>query len=334
MYLKPRLLACCLFPLLMGALFSACGRSAAERLLENPALHSPIIFAGDAVTAYRDPAVIYHDGFFRLFFTYVRIDAENQHYWVVAHSKSPDLIHWTRPEPITPADRNLNFSSPGNIVRFGDEWILCMQTYPTPNGEKFGNEDCRVWITRSRDLENWQTPELLRVKGPDVPVEDMGRIIDAYLLEDKDEPGKWWCFFDDNAVNMAFSYDLVNWTYFNRIEGGENVCVLVEKNEYLMFHSPKNGIGMKRSRDMKDWTDSGELITLGQEHWPWASGRLTAGFVLDLREDERVGKYLMFFHGSGPEDERTMFSTHASLGLAWSEDLVAWDWPGKAGKRD
>ena len=97
-----------------------------------------------------------------------------------------------------------------------------------------------------------------------------------------------------------------------------------------MFHSPENGIGMKRSRDMKNWTDSGGLITLGQEGWPWARGRLSAGFVLDLRDDQRVGKYLMFFHGSGPEDEKTMFSTHASLGLAWSEDLASWDWPGKA----
>ena len=31
----------------------------------------------------------------------------------------------------------------------------------------------------------------------------MGRIIDPYLVADKDEPGKWWCF-DDNAANMSF----------------------------------------------------------------------------------------------------------------------------------
>jgi hypothetical protein len=47
---------------------------------------------------------------------------------------------------------------------------------------------------RSKDLEMWGAPELLRVKGPDVPQEKMGRMLDDYLLADKDEPGKWWCF--------------------------------------------------------------------------------------------------------------------------------------------
>jgi hypothetical protein len=100
-----------------------------------------------------------------------------------------------------------------------------------------------------------------------------------------------------------------------------------------MFHSPKNGIGMKRSMDLKNWRDVGGsttkedtgLITLGQKDWPWASQRLTAGFVLDLRNDPRVGKYLMFFHAEPPEG----FRKYASLGLAWSDDLLHWDWPGK-----
>jgi len=295
-------------------------------------IKSPIIFKGDATTAYRDPAVIYHDGIFRLFYTYIKTDSDGKRYWVVAYSKSKDLVHWTNPKPITPKDQNLNFASPGNIIRYGDEWIICMQTYPTPKGEKFGNRNCRVWIKRSKDLKNWSEPEMLMVKGPDVPVEKMGRLIDAYLVQDKDEPTKWWCLFDDNAANMSYSYDLKNWTYFNRIESGENVCVLVDGDEYLMFYSPKNGVGMKRSKDMKNWRDVGELITLGQKDWPWAQGRLSAGFVLDMRKDPRIGKYLMFFHGSGPEDERTMFSTFASLALAWSDDLVNWDWPGKKSK--
>lgn len=290
---------------------------------------SPIIFRGDDQTAYRDPAVLYHDGVFRLFFTYITRESDGRYYWVVAVSKSRDLINWTDPYPLTPKNQELNFSSPGNIVRYRDEWVLCLQTYPTPQGEKYGNENCRIWIMRSKDLENWSEPELLRVRGPHVPVEAMGRIIDPFLIEDKDEAGKWWCFFDDNAANMSFSYDLKNWTYFGRIEAGENVCVLVDGDEYVMFHSPKNGIGMKRSRDMREWRDVGALITLGQAEWPWAQGRITAGFVVDLRRDPRVGKYLMFFHGSGPEDERTMFRTHCSLGLAWSDDLATWSWPGK-----
>ncbi len=314
--------------LLLAPALGGCGRAELDApAIDFDAIPSPIILRGDSLVAYRDPAVIYQDGIFRLFYTFITTDEEGRHFWAVAFSKSTDLIQWTEPRPITPRDQNLNFASPGNIIRYGDEWVLCMQTYPTPNGEKYGNENCRVWITRSRDLENWGPPELLRVKGPDVPVEEMGRLIDAYLVEDKDEAGKWWCFFDDNAANMSYSYDLGTWTYFNRIESGENVCVLVDGQEYLMFHSPKNGIGMKRSSDMMTWRDWGPLITLGQKDWPWARGRITAGFALDLRANPRVGRYLMFFHGSGPEGESTMFHTHASLGLAWSDDLLTWDWP-------
>jgi len=307
--------------------------SLTQSKIDLSALKSPIIFRGNSTTAYRDPAAIYQNGVFRLFYTYVLTKENGKHYWAVAFSKSRDLIHWTKPKLITPLDQNLNFASPGNVIRFKNEWILCMQTYPTPNDEKYGNENCRVWITRSKDLENWSQPEMLMVKGPDVPVEKMGRLIDAYLIEDKDEPGKWWCFFDDNAANMSYSYDLKTWTYFNRIEAGENVCVLVDGDEYLMFHSPANGIGMKRSKDLKTWRDVGGSvtkhdtgpITLGQKTWPWAQGRLTAGFVLDLRDNLRVGKYLMFFHGEPPGG----FTKYASLGLAWSDDLVHWDWPAR-----
>jgi hypothetical protein len=238
------------------------------------------------------------------------------------------LVHWTEPKIITPRDRNLNFSSPGNIVRFDGRWVLCLQTYPRPKGEKFGNQDSRVWTMRSDDLENWDKPKMLMVKGPHIPVDKMGRMIDPYLLADKDEPGKWWCFYKQNGVSMSYSRDLKTWTYVGRAEAGENVCVLIDGEDYVLFHSPSNGIGVKRSRDLNHWTDIA-LLTLGQRDWPWAQGRLTAGFVLDLRKVPEVGKYLLFLHGSGPEDERTMFDNHASLGIAWSDDLIHWHYPGQ-----
>ena len=67
------------------------------------------------------------------------------------------------------------------------------------------------------------------------------------------------------------------------------------------------------------------------EAWDWARGRLSAGFVIDLRREPQVGKAILFFHGSRwPEkDPRGGWATQVSLGLAWSEDLVTWDWPGK-----
>ena len=292
------------------------------------AIPSPIILRGDATNAYRDPAAIYHQGVFRLYYTLARREKDGHVYWYTAVSKSRDLARWTEPRALTPRDRNLNFSSPGNVVRFGDEWILCLQTYPTPRGETFGNQTARIWIMRSRDLETWGEPELLRVKGPAVPVEKMGRMIDPYLVEDKDAPGNWWCFYKQHGASISSSADLKTWAYFGRVRAGENACVLVDRGEYVLFHSPGNGIGVKRSRDLKHWRDAG-LLTLGQKQWPWAQGRLTAGFVLDLRGQPAVGRCVMFFHGSSKQGMAMHRAHgHGTLALAWSHDLVRWHWPG------
>lgn len=321
----PRLLGAFLLSLALTRIADAATPGAKLDLQKIP---SPILFRGDATTAYRDPAVIYHDGVFRMFFTLVKTEADGKPCMYTAVSSSTDLVSWSPSRLLTPRDPGLNFSSPGNVIKFGDEWVLCLQTYPRPKGQKYGDDSSRLWIMRSRDLENWSDPELLMVKGPAVPREQMGRMIDPFLLRDKDDPGKWWCFYKQNGIRMSWSRDLRSWTDEGRIPAGENPCVLTEGNGYVLFHSPTNGIGVKRSADLKTWRDEG-LLTLGQNDWPWAKGRLTGGFVLDLRGDPRIGKCLMFFHGSGPEDERTMFDHHASLGIAWSDDLVHWSWPGK-----
>ena len=315
---------------ILTPLLAAFGLQATEALAQVnfAAIPSPVLFCGDATTAYRDPAAVYHDGWFYLYFTKIKIEPDKQAYGYVAWSKSCDLVHWTEPKILTPRDQRLNYSSPGNLIRQGGEWVLCLQTYPRPNGEKYANETARIWTMRSKNLETWDPPELLRVKGPDVPPEKMGRMIDPYLLESKDEPGKWYCFYKQNGVSLSSSRDLKNWTYLGHTAAGENPCVIVDGDDYVLFHSPPNGIGIKRSKDLKVWRDEG-VLNLGQDHWHWAQGRLTAGFVLDLRKDPRVGKALMFFHGSNfPEDDaRGGFDNFASLGLAWSDDLTNWDWP-------
>lgn len=134
---------------------------------------------------------------------------------------------------------------------------------------------------------------------------------------------------------MSWSYDLKTWTYSGRTDSGENVCVLVDRDEYVLIHSPRNGMGIKRSNDLKHWRDVGEVVTLGQQQWAWAENRLTAGFVLDLRDDPRVGKALMFFHGGGPGKEKTQDNVDAncSVGIAWSDDLRTWHWPGRTASR-
>jgi hypothetical protein len=128
---------------------------------------------------------------------------------------------------------------------------------------------------------------------------------------------------------MSYTYDFENWTWFGRTDAGENVCVLTENNQYILLHSPSNGIGIKRSVNLVNWTDQGSLITLGQNKWEWAKGRITAGTVISLI-DNPTARYLMFFHGSGPLKEKEGdFDKNASIGVAWSNDLQSWYWPGK-----
>lgn len=298
-------------------------------------LISPILFKGDSVTAYRDPAVLYHNKTYYLFFTICEIEKDGKIFSYTATSRSSDLIRWSKPVKITPRDQKLNFGSPGDVIRFKDKWILCLQTYPRPDynisqGVRYGDATARIFIMRSQDLINWSSPEIMKVKGNDVKVEDMGRMIDAYLVEDKDEKGKIWCFYKQRGVSMSYSYDLVNWTYFGNTEAGENTCVLTENNEYTMFHSPSNGIGIKKSNDLKTWKDWGNIITLGQSQWQWAKGRISAGFVINQKDVRGVENYLMFFHGSGPlKENEGDFDKNASIGIAWSKDLINWYWPGK-----
>ncbi|MBK8506027.1 MAG: hypothetical protein IPL46_29830 [Saprospiraceae bacterium] len=297
-------------------------------------LESPIIFKGDDTTAYRDPAILFHENTFFLFFTLVKTE-NGRIYSYTATSQSSDLLQWSPVKIITERDQALNYCSPGNVIRFGGEWILCLQTYPRPDytadqKPRYGTSESRLYTMRSRDLVNWSSPEIMMVKGPDVQIADLGRMIDPYLLEDKDEKGKWWCFYKQNGVSMSYSHDLKNWTLFGHTESGENVCVLSEKDEYILFHSPPNGIAIKRSSNLENWSNFGNLITLGQNEWDWAKGRISAGTVVNLKNNEKLGKYVMFFHGSGPKtEEQGDFDRNASLGIAWSDDLINWEWPGK-----
>lgn len=298
-------------------------------------LPSPVIFKGDNKTAYRDPAVLYHQQKLYLFFTLIKSEDDGKVYSYTAMSSTKDLKKWSAIKILTPRNQNLDYSSPGNVIHYKNKWIICLQTYPRPDYTikqmpRFGTGDARLYTMSSNDLDNWSKPQLLKVKGPDTSFALSGRMIDPYLLEDKDEKGKWWCFYKQNGVSMSYSYDLEKWTYSGHTESGENACVLVKNNEYILFHSPKNGIAIKRSSDLKHWKDWGNLITLGQKEWVWAKGRITAGTVVNLTDDKNFGKYVMFFHGSGPlTEEEGDFDKNSSIGIAWSDDLLDWNWPGE-----
>lgn len=286
-------------------------------------VNSSLLIRGDETHAYRDPAVLFRNGRFYLYCTLVETEADGAVYMYTAAAQSEDLVHWSEPEKLTPRNRALNYSSPGNIVEYDGKYLMCLQTYPRENGEKYGNQNARIYTMMSRDGEHWGETCILPVKG-DVPAAEMGRMIDPYLIFDR-KRNLWNCFYKQNGVSRSVSHDLRHWEFCGSIRGGENVSIIEKDGGYYMFHSPQNGIGVKFSEDLEHWQDVGGLLTFGQADWEWAKGRLTAGFVLPYEENGKT-LWLMFFHGTGPEDESVIFDTHACIGLAWSEDLVHWNW--------
>lgn len=314
------------------------------------ALPGPVLLAGGARTAYRDPLLHWHAGRFRLFCSVVEAQPEGRDRFHVAVTESRDLLSWSPLRAVTdPADAR-NFCGPGGIVRRGGRWVLCLSSYPQPNAH-----DARCWTMASADLNTWQEPRALQLKGPEVPLQHTGRALDPYLFPDKDDPERWWCCYKHGGVllgrphglgfggaqippdalllqsmQLSFSRDLEHWTPYAQTDGEENYCVLADPaaDEYVLIHSPANGIGIKRSTDLVHWYDDC-LYTLGQRQWPWAQGRITAGHLLDLRREPQVGRFLLVFHGATRRG-RSERAHHgeASIGIAWSGDLMRWHWPG------
>lgn len=274
------------------------------------------IFKQNEKYSYRDPAAYYENGKVYLFFSLVENDGNNQ-YFYVAISISEDFVHWTKPKILTEKNTAKNYSSPGNVIKYNGEYYLCIQTYPRPNGEKYGNENSRIYTIKSRDLINWCEPELLKVKS-DIAVSDMGRMIDPYILNDG---GIFRCFFKQNGVSFSESNDLKHWDFKSCTDCGENVCVIKKNGEYLIFNSPENGIALLKTKDFKTFNHYG-ITYLNQTEWLWAKDRITAGFVLDMSQENFKYKYIMFFHG----DNEDNYLFGASIGIAFSNDLVNWEY--------
>ena len=278
-----------------------------------------VIFSGNNIEAFRDPAAYFFGGEYHLFFT--KTIKENGYiYNFVAHSKSLDLLHWSEPRILTEKDKTKNYCSPGSIIKYKDEYIICVTSYPLKKPfaeESIADDTARLFLMRTKDFKNFSEPELVYAKG-DVKNDDAGRMIDPFLLKDKDDDGKYLLFFKQNGVSMSYSRDLVNWTFCGSAEGGENACVLVKDNKYILLHSPENGIGIKESEDLSCWSDKGTLY-LNQNEWDWANGRLTAAFAMEARGGTKY-RYVLFFHGSRLECPPEIHGA-ASLAIAFTDDF-------------
>jgi len=280
------------------------------------------IFRGSEKYAYRDPACIYVKGRYFLFFTLSEKDGAYM-YNHIALSQSRDLIEWTEPVKITPKDNTLNFCSPGSIIRHGDEYIITISSYPMPLPYAqcpYADDSARIYTIRTKDFVTFEKPQIILAKGDDVPATKTGRMIDSFIFADKDNDKLYHLLFkQDGKIARSHSCDLEHWIFDGFVQDGENPCVISKDNFYYFIYSPNdNGIGFKRSSDFVHWEEMGVTTLKGECH-EFASGRITAGFVLELPQGEAY-RYALFFHGSV---EGVYPETHgnASIALVFGNDV-------------
>ncbi len=271
----------------------------------------------------RDPAVIYYEGYYHCFYTGVR-ENDNNRRLTLELIRSKNLIDWSPAEILL--DSSLGYSSPGNLLASDDGFILCFQSYPINKGELYGNENCRLWYMRSKDLKHFDQPTIMSEEGCTAKWAKTSRQIDPFMIKHNQQ---YYVFYKtDGCIGVMCSSDLKK---FNEIglhkpvlspnetpDGStiENPCIVPMDGYFKMFFAPcrnGRGIGTAESEDLIHWHN---IHYLNFPNLTWAPGGATAPMVLDDRE--RSGKWLMFFHGD------TIGVHGGELGLAYSDDLVMW----------
>ena len=147
------------------------------------------IFCGNEKIAYRDPACCFVDNTFYLFMT-VSEKRDGFLYNTVGISQSKDLKNWTTPKIITEYNLETNYCSPGNILRFNDEYVICITSYPMPfpySVQHYANEDARLFLMRTKDFKTFSEPEIILPKG-NTPANELGRMIDPFIFRDIKNP--------------------------------------------------------------------------------------------------------------------------------------------------
>lgn len=275
----------------------------------------------------RDSAIHWHDGVLHCFYT-ASYQGPDTYFSHIEHLCTRDLVNWERCPDVV-SDPPIYWSV-GNVIRALGEWVLCMQDYRVPPGEKWAGDDARLWITKSPDLMKWGTPISINPEGCRVNWRPTRRQVDPFIVEHN---GRYWCFYKGGGLGLLVSEDLVHWeeacvdrpafapsdTPDNSTV--ENPCVVRDGEEYVLFFVPMRpgGIGIARSKNLVQWHDA-RYLDFPQA--PWMNGcRPNAPMVIDTRGD--LGAWLMVLDSGGPKG----VPHSGSLGLAWSENLVDWTCP-------
>ncbi len=311
---------------LTGIVSGACGSGArpveksTQEGIQWDRVPNPLLDRAPRVAS-RDPALYYHQGVLRCFYT-----AVDNGGLFVDEIHSSDLVNWSEPRRLT--EPGLNFSSPGNVIKVGESWLLCVQSYPILPGERYGSEESRLWLMSSDNLVDWSEPVMINPEGCRGTWTDSPRQIDPYLVSWQD---KYWCFYKTSGcLGLLVSDDLRSWEeavvdrpvisrdWTPDKATAENPCVIREGGKFIMFFARvgrERGIGVAHSTNLVDWED---IHYLDFPDLAWADSGPTAAMVLDLNASH--GVWLMAFHGERDDGAHGK----AALGLATSTDLENW----------
>lgn len=283
----------------------------------------------------RDPAAIYNEGVFYLYFT-VQF---NQSYWSAPEgfqvfvTTTTDFKDFSLPQPITPK----GYVSPGSVVKCNGKWYISLTRYPWPGA---------VAVAESDDLLHWSEPRVV------VPTchgsywsgsgELYGEIpphgpIDGFLVQWQ---GKYYMLYTDaqkgtttQHLGIAVSDDMQKFTdltpdeplldsdFYNYNKGIENVSMVVDGDKLVLFCSvgmAGQRIAMLTSKDIMSWgklDNTAEVSGLQQQ---WSKYAACAQFVADWRDI--TGYWHMIFMG-GQEAVCERFA----FGMARSKDLENWE---------
>ncbi len=268
----------------------------------------------------RDPAALVHNGKVHLWFTYYD---PKKRTWHIGQSATEDFLSFEKIRIVSPN----GYASPGNVIRVGEEWILCYQQYRT-----FPHYLC---IARSKDLKNWSEPEKIFNTGPDNQWNIDKRTIDPLIVRWKDT---FYCYYTGstrwgrksghNLIGVAVSKDLKQWKDaspdkpvigadrpYEQPDGNENNWVLRHEGRWFMLYSASlrhQKIAYALSDDLIHWEKKG---LCNVKAFPESSERFGAPVVLEGLGEP--GTYHMLFQG---QDK----TGHMSFLLLQSRNLIDW----------
>jgi len=146
-------------------------------------------------------------GEYRLF--YSTREAERVNLYTLT---SPDLIHWSQPRPLS---ANSSFNDQDPRVFIDEEGIFRMAWWSDrpvyraePTQRSFSNNR-RLWYSSSRDGLNWDSPQMLPIKG---------KYLEDYFSFFQDSKGFYRLYYiggeqyDEKEIRMIGSPDGKNWS--------------------------------------------------------------------------------------------------------------------------